>query len=392
MRRNRDGLDRHDDQGSALIIAVVVMMVLTTLTLALLARTLSTMSFIRHGQDFDAALAAADAGLSQAVYRIENGASATWEEAGVNGLGSYRFVARRVTPVGTPANEFIVSSKGRVGNGRHAIEAKVTRSALFPFALFGYQNLRMDGSTVNGPGFQFYVVGSAGAPVSVGSNGLITCNGTMASNVWFKSASGFSGCPSGQWANLEPRQYRLELDPPPSPSQACPSGGVFTGFVDGGGGLPYVCRQDVVFSGVVNVTNGPLKVYVLNSLKPSGVPDPDVCHSLSIAGAVINAGAPARQVQIYKDDDCLLDIGDGNTVSQLTFSGVLYAPDSTVTINGGKWFTGSLMVGQVRSNGSPNLVIGYDSDLQTYYGPEWRVSRYGEVPSAAVTFPSGLEP
>jgi hypothetical protein len=97
-------------------------------------------------------------------------------------------------------------------------------------------------------------------------------------------------------------------------------------------------------------------------------------------------------VQIYKDDDCDLEDGNGNTSNTLTFSGVLYAPDSFLKINGGKWFTGSIMVAQVKVSGAPNLKIGYDSDLTTYYGPTWHVSRYGEVPSSYFSFPSGLEP
>lgn len=378
-----------DESGSALIISVVVMLVLSTLTLALLARTLSTMTFVRSGQDYDAALAAADAGLAQAVYRIENGASASWEEAGTNGGSTYRFYAQRVTSGSGPPTEFIVSAKGRVGSSRHGVQAKVTRGAMFPFAMFGYQNLAIDGATGV---LNFYMVGAVGSPVNVGSNGLVTCHGTMSATVRFMSVGGFSGCPSNQWQTLDPRQARLDLEPPPSPSLPCPSGGVFTGAVDGGGGTPYVCRQDVTFTGVVSVVNGPLQVYVLNSLKADGTVDENACHSLDTGSAVINAGQPARQVQLYKDDDCALSVGVGNTSSTLTFSGVLYAPDSTLTIDGGKWFTGSVMVGQLKVNGSPNLIIGYDSDLSTYYGPKWRVSRYGEVPSSSFTFPSGLEP
>ena len=383
---------RDADEGGALIISVIVMMVLTTLTVALMARTLSVMTFVREGQDFDAALAAADAGLSDAVYRIENGETTSWESVSTDPTKRYRYYADRVTAAGAPPNEFIVSSKGRVGVSTHSIEAKVTRTALFPFALFGYQSLRIDGSTSGGADFDFYVVGSVGSNVNVGSNGMVTCSGPSAANLRFQSSAGFSGCPASQWTKLDPAQGRLDLEPPPSPNVACPATGLFTGFVDGNGGQPYVCRQNVSFTGLVNVINGPLKIYVLNDLTAGGVPDPDACNTLSIDGAVINAGSPARNVQLFKDDDCALDVGTGNTVDQLTFSGVLYAPDSTLTINGGKWFTGSIMVGQVTVNGAPNLIVGYDSDLQTYYGPEWRVSRYGEVPSSSISFPSGLHP
>ena len=380
------------EEGATLIMAMVVMMILATLSLALQARTLASLRFIRHGQDFDAALATADAGLAQAVYYIENGQTASWESAGTHGAGSFRYYAENPTASTNPT-EFIVSSKGRVGSAKHAIQAKVTRDALFPYALFGYQNLRVDGATSGNATFNFYVVGSPGANVAVGSNGLVTCNGTTASNVVFRSVGGFGGCPSTQWKQLDTPQPRIDLEPPPATTRVptCPFLGIFTGTIDGGGGQPFICRQDVTFTGTVNVTNGPVKVYVLNDLDATGKVTSS-CNSLDMSSAIINAGGLARNMQIYKSGSCPLNIGDGNTDSQITFSGVLYAPDSALVVNGGKWLTGALMVSQVKVNGAPNLKIGYDSDLQTYYGPKWKVSRYGEVASAAVSFPSNLEP
>jgi hypothetical protein len=365
---------------------MVVMMLLTSVTLATLTRTLATMAFVRNGQDFDAALAAADSGIALAVFRIENGRSASWEEAGVAGLGTFRFYARAVSDT-----EFVVSSKGRVGRAMHAIQAKVRREALYPFALFGYQNITIKGTTIGNP-FSFYLVGSAGTTIDVGSNGMVTCSGPSATSLRFRSAGGFSGCPAGQWTELNPKQPLLDLEPPPTPSTTCPTAGAFTGIVDGHNGTPYVCRQDVTFTGVVTVVNGPLKVYVLNSLNPDGTVSPTLCHVLDIGNGVINAGSPARQVQLFKDGDCALNVGNGNTASQLTFSGVLYAPSSIMKITGGKWFTGSIMVAQLKVTGAPNFSIGYDTDLLTYYGQKWRVSRFGEVASTSVSFPSGLQP
>jgi hypothetical protein len=377
---------QRSDEGSALMIAVIVMMLLTTVTLATLTRTAATLAYVRNGQNFDAALAAADAGLSLAVFRIENGRLTSWEEAGVAGAGSFRFYAQAVSDT-----EFVVSSKGRVGSAMHGLQAKVRRDALYPFALFAYQSINISGGTA-GNLANFYLVGSVGTTVDVGSNSMLTCSGPSASNLRFRSAGGFSGCPASQWTELNPKQPLLDLEPAPSPSYACPIGGLFSGIVDGHNGVPYVCRQDVRFSGVVGVINGPLKVYVLNSLKADGSVNPTACHTLDIGSAVINAGSPARQVQLFKEGDCALDVGNGNTANQLTFSGVLYAPDTVLKITGGKWFTGSIMVGQVKVSGGPNLVIGYDTDLLTYYGQKWRVSRFGEVPSSSIAFPSGLRP
>jgi hypothetical protein len=62
----------------------------------------------------------------------------------------------------------------------------------------------------------------------------------------------------------------------------------------------------------------------------------------------------------------------------------MYAPESTVTINGGKYWVGSWTVNKLVVNGGPNINVGYDLDLQTYLGIDWKVSRYAEVPSASI--------
>ena len=420
-------MPKRTDEGSSLIMAVIVMTVLATMTIALQARTLSSFKFMRHAQDYDAALAAADAGLAKAVYRIENGQIATWTESGstdgttcgtpVTPACDYEFHAENIANIANPT-EFIVSVRGTVRGSSHAVRAKVTRNALFPYALFGYQNLRIDGSTAVGANMQFTVAGTVGAPVLVGSNGMVTCNGPTAANVQLRSAGGFSGCPSTQWQSLDQKQPRLDIEPPPSPNRACPTDGSSFGstttittlltassaisgilgisgllsigstistpvqVIDGQNGVPFVCRQNVDLNGVIEVINPPVKIYVLDNA--SGA-----CSTLDLDNAQVNATAlaggvlrKARDFQIYKDGDCALNLGPGNTSNLLTYNGVLYAPDSTVSIDGGKLLQGSIMVGQVKVNGAPNLFINWDSDLNTYYGQKWRVSRYAEVSPA----------
>lgn len=422
------------DEGSTLILAVCVMMILTTLTVALQARTLSSLKFMRHAQDSEAALAAADAGLAKAVYRIENGQVDNWEElspgADQEKNPLYKLRAERIGP--TPPTEFVVSVRGKRGDATKAVRALVTRDALFPYALFGYQGLTIDGST-NVGNLQFSVAAAVDAStvgVRVGTNGMLTCRGTSPANVKYESVGGFSGCPANQWTALEHKRPRLDLEPPPTPNQGCPADGRSFGttldvefdlatalkidsflgdnalsaivtqalslglttawlpvkFVDGSAG-PFVCRQPVTLSGIVlPIGSKPVQIYVLK--KPTGE-----CNSLDISKALINSVAAAgkllgraRDFQIYKDGDCTLDVGDGNTLDTLSYNGILYAPDTVMTINGGKQFQGSLMVGQMKINGGPNIMIKWDDDLKTYYGQKWRVSRYAEVSSSDLNF------
>ena len=439
---------KRDDEGSTLILAVVVMLILTTLSIALQARTLSSLKFMRHAQDADAALAAADAGLAKAVYRIENGQTADWWEDSDDIQDPaypldttkrkkvapiYRFFAQRIGGAsGAPPTEFIVSVRGKHGEASKAIRALVTRDALFPYALFGYQGLTVDGSTDVG-NFTFSVSGaldSTNVGVRIGSNGMITCRGSMATNLRFDSFGGFSGCPSTQWTALEQKRPRLDIDPPPTPNRACPTDGKTFGstvnvdfsidvatkinaflqgnlfgavinaaqtaglttvslpvqVIDGTGG-PFVCRRSVTLEGIVMTTGTtPVQIYVLDTASGN-------CNTLDISNALLNsvaaAGtqlAKARMFQIYKDGDCALTVGTGNTSDTLSYNGILYAPDTIMTVNGGKQFQGSIMVGSMKINGGPNIIIKWDDDLKTYYGQKWRVSRYSEVSNSDLSF------
>lgn len=420
------------DEGSTLILAVTVMMILVTLTVALQARTLSSLKFMRHAQDADAALAAADAGLAKAVYRIENAqfTDAYTESSPVGSNPQYKYQAQRIGP--TPPTEFVVSVRGKRGDASKAVRALVTRDALFPYALFGYQGLTLDGST-NVGNIQFSVASAVNASsvgVRVGTNGMITCRGGMASNVMFESAGGFSGCPSSQWTALDNKRPRIDLSAP-TPNQGCPADGKSFGpivkltfdlavaaklkaalgttlttliaatsglvttatteelpvmLVDGSAG-PFVCRQDVTLSGIIMPTGtAPVQIYVLD--KPTGA-----CSSLNMSDAIVNAAATtgtplgkARNFQIYKDGDCPMTLGSGNTSDTLSYNGILYAPDTVMEVNGGKQLQGSIMVGQMKINGGPNIIIKWDDDLKTYYGQKWRVSRYAEVSNSDLTF------
>src|SRR5207253_7285654 len=62
---------RTRDEGGNMIVAVSVIMVLTVLSMAVLARTIGGLRSSRQGQDFNGALAQADAGLSDALFRID---------------------------------------------------------------------------------------------------------------------------------------------------------------------------------------------------------------------------------------------------------------------------------------------------------------------------------
>ncbi|MDQ3107358.1 MAG: hypothetical protein M3Q68_06080, partial [Actinomycetota bacterium] len=161
-------LKGHDEEGSTLIIAMMVMLILATLSLAVLTRTLSTMASIRHGQDYDAALAAADAGVADALYKIDQNAPGTWIATGSSGSGTYDYKAIKKSDL-----EYEIRSIGGVGSSKHGVRAKATRTAKYPFALFSNQDLTFNGnSTLNI--YSYLILGGPNTgQAHVGSNGKI---------------------------------------------------------------------------------------------------------------------------------------------------------------------------------------------------------------------------
>jgi hypothetical protein len=369
---------RSAEDGGTLIMAMLVMLVLSTLSLAALTRTLSSLQAIRHGQDYDAALAAADGGLSDALYAIDQSAPETFSRSGGSTTSSWRYRA-----VKKSATEYEVRSIGTVGRSSHGVRAKVTRTARYPYALFSNQDLILNGNS----SMNIYSFATLGGPrtgrAMIGSNHQIVVNsgkGAGDAQHYFAPFGGCTGCPNPV-PHTDSSYHLAPVVAPTGATQTCPAGGHFSGAVDGAGGLPFVCREDVVLTGTIDVVNPPFVLFVL----PTAGIVPAEHHALDISAAVVNPTGRSRDVQISKAGDAPLLVGNGNTSATRTFNGIMDAPESTVTVNGGKYWTGSWVVNSLEVNGAPNVEIGYDLDLETYLGNDWKVSRYAEVPSASLS-------
>lgn len=376
-RGSGHGIRFGGEEGGTIVVAMLVMVMLATLSLAVLTRTLSSLKSIRHGQDYDAALAKADAGVSDALYLIDQSAPPTF--TGIDGTATNGWRYKAIKHSDTA---YEVRSIGTVGTSNHGVRVKVTRTARFPYAVFSNQDLVLNGNSA----MDIYSFATLGGPRTgsafIGSNHQIVVNsgaGAGDGQHYFAPYGGCTGCPNPVAHTEQP--YRLDpVVAPTGATQACPVDGIFTGTVDGGNGTPYVCHQDVVLSGTIDVVNPPFLLYVL----PTAGTEPPVHHSLDISGAIVNPSGRSRDVQIFKAGDAPLLVGSGNTSGTRTFNGIMYAPESTVTVNGGKYWTGAWIVNAMEVNGGPNIEIGYDLDLQTYLGQDWKVSRYAEVPSTSL--------
>jgi type II secretory pathway pseudopilin PulG len=368
FRRVRQG----QSETGSLVLSMGVLMILTFLSLALLARTLGSVASVRRTQDFSAALAVADSGLSDALFEIDQGPTATFSKTFTVNNQTVEYTATYVDQ-----NTWSVVSTGTVAGVRHAIRASVTREVAFPFAIFTAQDMTFNG---NGGGNITSYNSETGVDDThhavIGSNHAITVNGGGGGDEqhYFTPTGSCSGC-----ANGHQMQGPRALPAPvvPATTQACPPGGVFLGIVNGSSGLPYLCDTvDASFVGVVKVLNPPLVVYVTNN------------RAVSIADASINTvtasglGSPkGKDFRLYKAGNGAFDVGNGSHAGALL--GVVYAPDSDITVNGGKLFIdGSLTVNQLKVNGNPNFTMRYDDTIATITTGSWSVGDWREVPSS----------
>lgn len=356
------------DRGS-IAIAMTVMMVLSILSVAVLARSLVSLNQVRRGQDFVAALAAADGGLSDALFRIDQSVDdPVISGVGDVGNGSFEYLATRESN-----DRFTVQVRGEINGSTHAVEATVSRKQKFPYALFSNQGLTLNGNN----GVNIYSFETRGGPPTggarVGSNRAIVVNsGQGAGDVqdFYAPNGSCIGCPN---AVAQEGPYVLDaVEIPTSGTQSCPAFGIFTGVINGLDGVPIVCDMDVTFTGTVTVINPPALVYVTAD------------HALQMADSVVNDGGRGNDLQIYKDGSGAISLGNGAHAAEAT--AVLYAPESQLTINGGETWYGSITVNSVKVNGAPNFTLGYDQNLESELAQDWTVSHWHEVPSSAVGF------
>lgn len=133
---------KRTEEGS-LVVAMGVLMILGLLTVAMVARSGSSLKNVRHSQDYKAALSAADGGLAEAMFEIDQAPSSSFSGNGTIGEGEYEYTATRVG-----LNEWTVKAKGTVNNVPHAIQATVYREVEYQYAIFTDQQLRINGSTL----------------------------------------------------------------------------------------------------------------------------------------------------------------------------------------------------------------------------------------------------
>jgi len=397
MRQLRRAPKDHDEEGS-MIVALSVIMILTMLSITALTRALSTLASIRQDQDFSASLAQADAGLSDALFRIDQfGVNDTTSFCAGNNIKCFPTAVPGATTAAYRAirvdgNTFTVTARGNVNNRPHAIQATVTRSPMYPFAIFGNGDVTFNG---NGSGtIQATLPDGSLDPnrfADTGSNATVTCHGGgQEGDQQVSYINSLNGCPTpiagaGTYSPKDPvlaancPSPNTNLPPVPCvpasvPSPNCPALNTFAGVITGN----YYCTGSVTFDSSAPITVlGSFKLYVIPTAGTAGI---------GFASTTINSGGDPRNFLVYLAGAGSIDMGNGAHAATIT--GIVNGPSANITNNGCKMtLTGALVIGTYTCNGGPNLTVHYDSRLQTLTSQDWHVTNYSEIPSSQFSLP-----
>lgn len=291
--RNEDG---------NLIISLLIILVVVSLGAAMGTLVAGNQENVVSRQDIEAAVAQANTGIADALYRIDqdnetatfcvgppvsgstcNFVSSSVPAAASAGSVSYKAIAESSVNYIDPSTQesktrvtqWKIQSIGTVAGRSAAIQETASSSQEYRYAIFGRQEVELRGNSAEG--FTGYTEGPASTSsdspnpnpdyqVYVGSDGTLKCaSQQQPSNVTFEYYSGGtnSGCNNST-------QYTTRLNPtipsPPADAQACPNGGLL-GSNLGYGTLTagsYVCNQPVTINGNLQV-QGQVALYILLS-------------------------------------------------------------------------------------------------------------------------------
>lgn len=438
---------RSGDERGSLVVALTVIMIVVLLSSLIFAKVIGNQEIILSRQNVYSGVTGADAALSDALFRLDQGSADT----GSTGVFCYnpadsnctvtvssstnpqlvgiKYVARTV-PAGTDpslATDWVVQAVGNASSGFHgAVLEKLHRDSKFPFALFGKNGLKFTGNSTGG---NFGTFCPASAPSSqcggsasntytacsnsvssppcllLGSDGSITCQGTSplgVSGIIYATGNG-GGSDSCGTSSSQNQVYQVPDPQAPPGALPCPNNGLL-----GTGQVPpyptidpgtYVCTSPVSISGQImdSSTTSPVKLYIMTGSSYANfltVAANSQINTTIPFGSLNNpsSGPPSGSTlpdptlfQVYSNSNGNLT---SNGVSNgFIYAGILYAPDAYLTNNGCKSsFLGSVTINTYTCAGSPNLTFWYDSQLKYNFGA-WQVTGYQQINPASVNFP-----
>ncbi|HEX9683333.1 MAG TPA: hypothetical protein VGA13_09640 [Acidimicrobiales bacterium] len=370
LRRRARNRHHQESEAGNLIVGLGIMTVVGMLSVALVARSTSTLSSVRRTQDFSGALVVADGGLSDAKYRIDAGAGATFSVSDVDfGDGTFDYTATKISDF-----EWRVRSAGLLNGVTHTLEATVSQESLYPYAIFTQQALVFNGDgNFNVESYDSATGATDTGNAVVGSNSSIVVNGGGGGDAqhYFTPNGSCSGCDNGVQRD-GPKSWDAPTDPGSGDSQACPLGGIFPSTIDGQGGTPFRCLQDISFTaGATTISNPPAIIYVGDG------------YEVNLSGAEINLGGAGADFRILKEGSAAMTVGSGALAGKV--NGVIYAPDTDLTVDGGQMhLDGSLVLNSLTINGNPTFTLRYDDSISDIVSENWKVADWEEVSSGSL--------
>jgi Tfp pilus assembly protein PilX len=388
---------RHGEQGS-LMIAMAVVLVLTGLALAVLARTISALNITRQDQDGAAALAAANAGLSDALFALDQLSpdatpaaqipSGAPQSGSIGTVGAFQW---RAVEVNSDPNTYAVTSTGTVNSRSRTVTEVARRGPLYPFALFANNGIFFNNksaaaySTTAPNGIYAETAGSrdAGSPArqaAIASNrAIVLADGTGGGDqqVVLSPAGTCSGCGNPVAA---PGPFRTPDPVVPALTQACPGGGNVDGsaspvVINAG---VYLCTGDLTLTGDVSVAaspGNPVLIYMVNGADGDG------------PATALHLGKLAMSETADPTDLVIAKVGPGtvDAVDPAVFTGILAAPGANLTSPTCELtVTGALVLDTFACDGNgPNFTLAYDSRVEQLRSDRWATSGFREIPTPA---------
>ena len=413
---------RSRDERGSLIIVMIIILVLVTVTAAVAVRVIGNETVVLTHQGTASAVSGANAGISDALFRLDQGTQNTTFCINASNVGDTHCLgttipgAPNVSYVATEVNsaKWTIDAIDTVNGHQGAIQETVARSAQYPFALFGNTSLTFNGnasgsfSTYNDTQTASSSNPDTSGNVAIGSNGSITCNGGIGSNVQtdYYGSSSISNIQNSSCGSPQGYSYTYYLPTPTAPASSlpCPNNGSLGSGISGAptslSAGTYLCTTPVTINGLLQVT-GQVSLYII--LNPSTYGSSSAALTIT-AGSYVNdmsdycasAGSSASgctptpdlpvaaNFQVLTNSDGQVGFSNGHGYD---FGGVLYAPQAYLTEDGCKsQYYGSVVINTLTCNGGPHLYVSYDSELGQIWGP-WQASGYTQVNPSSVSIP-----
>lgn len=387
------------DEGSV-VVAVMVIMILVALSAGILTSVVGNGEIVLGRQNTSAALAAADAGVADALFMIDQQPSVNkfCVSPTVSGCVAQSVPALASDPSTSVSyqakqlsqTEWQIDSVGTVHGTQAAVQELLVRSAAYPYAMFGNTGLTFNGTSTYG--FGTFTAGgvsvdSPAGNVSIGSNGTIACNGGLGSNVtpFYYSGGGAVSGSCGGTPQPIPTSDNLPIPQAPAGATSCPYNGNL-GATAGVASLSagtYLCTTPVTINGDLAVQGGAVSLYIILDPSTYGASTPALTITPG-SNVNFNPSDPlpdATQFIVYSNSTGTFGNSDG---SGYTFAGILNAPNASLTADGCRsTYYGALVINTLTCNGSPHLQVYYQNSLNQFYG-SWAVTGFTQVPPATV--------